>query len=182
MITKNFKPGYDSFFRFDYHSDDEVWKGNKPLRTHKSWHGIHVLEEDKKTFKDLIRYEFSFGVCILYEGNFTKELRILNAEIKLCDGWEIFICEPLYSNEYYISISRLTHKTCIKYEMIENRITVYKAINSYLAKWEKLNDEQKEMIERMINIEVEDCYIWEIISNILKTEYYKRNETVLHDW
>lgn len=167
MIRVKFKPNYDSYMKFDYHNDDEVWKGNKPLRTHKTWNGIGVLEKDGKTLQDLIRYDFNFGRCILYKDNQTGELKILNCDINICDGWNLHICMPLGGNKYGIFLDRLTHETCIKYNMHENKIRVYKAGRADPAPWGIPNTEQVELLSNIINMKVDDCYIWTIIQKVL---------------
>lgn len=171
MITKNFIPFYNSRVRFGYHNDDEVWKGNTPLGKVEKWNGISVVEKNTMSKKDLIRYDFNFGHCILFEDDETKDLRILNAQLSICDGWNLVIFIPLGSTDYHIVLDRITHEQCIQYKMIENQIKVWGATRYTQDEWKTPDDKQHELIENIVNMQVDDCKIWEIIQKILRDKF-----------
>lgn len=174
MITRIFEPDFDSNIRFGYH-DDQTWKGNEPLSINKS-----IVE--KYVTVPRYKYDFSFGNC---EYSFLPDgLRIYSCSLDLCDSWSIDITSS--GSDYWITFSRLTNRQCIEYNLVYNpsnpdvlynrtdKIAVYKGYESYKKQYLTPTVEQRDVIESIILMKVEDCFIWNEIIQPFLIDMYKK--------
>lgn len=169
MIIKNFRPKYiANNFRWDYLKDNDIWQGNKPLRIDKRCGGIGVFDKSGK-LKDLIRYDFNFGQCVLFEDDDGK-IKILKCSVFINDGWRIFISIPLglvKLREYGIWLDRLTSSMCVVYDLSKNKIKKCNATKFSTTPYENPTIDDLQVIKNIINMKVDNCYIWNIIQSIL---------------
>lgn len=175
MITKNFKPFKDANLRFGYH-DDDIWSGNKPLSINRTVVKKYVITVPR------YKWDFNFGDC---EYSYLPEgLRIYKCYLDLCDHWHIEITSS--GSDYWITFSRLTDEQCIKYDLVccpndpdmtynrTDKIAVYNGNESHKKQYLTPTVEQREMIENIILMKVEDCFIWNEIIQPFLIDMYKK--------